>query len=62
MCSDNAETHPDVKLQEIQAIKKEGIHAFHELEAIVSSICQDILDNTIVPQSALHRAHRRKKL
>jgi len=46
MCSDNEEIHLHVKLQEIQGIKKGGIHAFYELGVIVSSICHDTLDNT----------------
>lgn len=45
MCSDNEEIHLDVKLQEIQDMKKGGIQALHELGVIVSSICHDTLDN-----------------
>lgn len=44
MCSDNEEIHLAVKLEEIQGIKKGGIHAFYELGVIVPSICHDSLD------------------
>lgn len=45
-CSDNEEIHLDVKLQEIQDIKKGSIHAFCDLGVIVSSIYHDTLDST----------------
>lgn len=62
MCSDNEEIHLNVKLQEIQGIKKGGICAFYELGVIVSSICHDTLDNLIVLQRVLHRAHIMKQV
>lgn len=45
MCSDNEEIHLHVKLQEIQGIKKGGIHGFYELGVTVASSCCDTLDN-----------------
>lgn len=46
MCSDNEETHQDLKLlEEIQDTKKGGIHAFHKLPVIISSICHVTLDS-----------------